>query len=68
MSTSGRGQTSTDEILTVLSEAAWPLGTTEVGDAVGVTQQAAYNRLRQLADDGIIERKTTGGTTLWRRA
>jgi DNA-binding Lrp family transcriptional regulator len=61
-----RGETSDEEILSVLRDADWPLGSTEVGDAVGVTQQAAYNRLRRLAEEGQIERKMTGGTVLWR--
>lgn len=66
--TGRRGKTSNDEILAVLADADWPLGSTDVGDAVGVSQQAAYNRLRQLADAGRVERRTTGGTTLWRPA
>jgi DNA-binding IclR family transcriptional regulator len=63
-----RGKTSDEEILSILANAAWPLGSTEVADAVGVTQQAAYNRLSTLADEGRVERKTTGGTVLWRPA
>lgn len=62
-----RSKTSDDEILHLLAESSWPVGSTEVAEAVGVSQQAAYERLRRLADDGEIERKTTGGTTLWRR-
>ena len=62
-----RGKTSDAEVLRTLADSAWPLGSTEVADAVGVTQQAAYARLRRLADEGRVERKTTGGTTLWRR-
>jgi len=61
-----RSKTSDGEVLSVLAQASWPLGSTEVADAVGVSQQAAYKRLRRLAEDGEIERKTTGGTTLWR--
>jgi len=63
-----REGTSDEEILSVLSGAEWPLGSTEVGEAVGVTQQAAYNRLARLADEGRVERKMTGGTVLWRPA
>lgn len=65
--TGSRGKTSDAEILTTLGESTWPLGSTEVADAVGVSQQAAYARLRRLADEGRVERKMTGGTTLWRR-
>ena len=61
-----RQKTSDQEILSLLECEQWPLGSTEVAEAVGITQQGAYNRLRRLADKGQIERKTTGGTTIWR--
>lgn len=67
MGTATRGKTSDDEVLSVLARASWPLGSTEVAEAVGVSQQAAYNRLQRLAEEDEIERKTSGGTTLWRR-
>jgi len=66
--TKARAKTSDESILSLLREHSWPLGSTEVADAVGVSQQAAYKRLRRLADEGRVERKTTGGTTLWRPA
>lgn len=66
--TTGRAKTSDEIILSLLQEDSWPLGSTEVADAVGVSQQAAYKRLRRMADEGRVERKTTGGTTLWRLA
>jgi len=66
VSSTTRGKTSDEEIMRALGESAWPLGSTEVGEAVGVSQQAAYNRLARLADEGRVERKMTGGTTLWR--
>jgi len=68
MGTATRGKTSDEEVLGVLANSTWPLGSTEVAEAVGVSQQAAYQRLRRLAENGEIERKTSGGTTLWRRA
>jgi predicted ArsR family transcriptional regulator len=52
----------------VLRAADWPLGSTDVGDAVGVSQQAAYNRLSRLAEEGRVERRQTGGSVLWRPA
>jgi len=63
-----RGKTSDEEILTVLRAADWPLGSTDVGDAVGVSQQAAYNRLSRLAEEARVERRQTGGSVLWRPA
>ena len=68
MGTATRGKTSDEEVLGVLADSTWPLGSTEVAEAVGVSEQAAYQRLGRLAENGEIERKTSGGTTLWRRA
>ena len=59
---------SDDAILTMLAVSDWPLGTTEVADRFDVSQQAAYARLKRLAEQGLVEKKTTGGTTLWRPA
>jgi len=64
---SGGGASVSDQaIVALLAEAEWPLGSTEVAEEFGVSQQAAYARLRSLAEEDRIERKTTGGTTLWR--
>lgn len=57
---------SDDDIVTLLHRSEWPLGSTEVADHFEVTQQAAYHRLTKLADSGRVEKRKTGGTTLWR--
>jgi len=64
---SGGGASVSDQaIVALLAEAEWPLGSTEVAAEFDISQQAAYARLRSLAEEDRIERKTTGGTTLWR--
>jgi len=52
------------EFLAALAEHE-PAGTTEIAEAVGVTRQNAYKRLRQLADDGKITSKKIGGSLVW---
>ena len=58
---------SEERILDLLKDSDWPRGTGEVAAEFGVTQQAAYYRLRKLHEAGKIERhKLDGNTVLWR--
>jgi predicted ArsR family transcriptional regulator len=58
---------SEERILDLLKHADWPMGTGEVAAEFGVTQQAAYYRLRKLHEAEKIERhKLDGNTVLWR--
>lgn len=62
----GRQSVTDDEIVTLLYASEWPLGSTEVAEHFDMSQQAAYYRLARLVEDGRVEKRTTGGTTLWR--
>jgi predicted ArsR family transcriptional regulator len=42
-----------------------PATTNAIGEAVGVTRQAADYRLRQLADEGKVEAEMIGNTLIW---
>lgn len=42
-----------------------PATTQEVADAIGVTRQGADYRLRQMADDGPVEKQLVGNTLIW---
>lgn len=49
-------------------EADDPLGTAEVAERVGCSRELAYKRLRELTDEGEIERRKIGSTNTWRSA
>lgn len=42
-----------------------PASTSEVAEAVGVTRQGADYRLRQLEEDGKVQRKMVGNSLVW---
>jgi predicted transcriptional regulator len=58
----GRGEAVSDiEILRVFMVHDDPVLTaTEVADNVSITRQACDNRLKQLADEGLLKTKSTG--------
>lgn len=58
---------SDDEILAVFRESDHPfLGTAEVQEAVGYSQQkGAYHRLELLVDEGKLEKKMVGTVTIY---
>lgn len=62
----GRPPETTDrEYLRLFAESSDPvMFTSEVAEAVGVTQQGAYSRLRELAADGLIASKQ-GRERVW---
>lgn len=41
------------------------VGTTEVGNLLGMSQQGIYKRLRGLEDDQLVETKMAGGSRIW---
>jgi Mn-dependent DtxR family transcriptional regulator len=49
-----------------LRERDWPVTSTQLGDHFGISQQAAYYRLRQLKERGEVERNKYGQTVMWR--
>lgn len=63
----GRPPTVTDEeILQVFVESDDPaLFSKELTEAIGMTQQAVYNRLRDLVNQGMLESKMNGDTRMW---
>lgn len=62
------GEISDENIIRLLERAEWPLSTSEVGDKFGVTPQGAYKRLRNLREEGEVEKRKTPSTALWRPA
>jgi DNA-binding IclR family transcriptional regulator len=45
----------------------WPVISTEVADAFGISQQAAYSRLASLNESGeVSRRKANRRTVMWR--
>ena len=52
---------SQEELITLFRETKAPILTApEVGEEFGITQQAAYNRLKRLHDEGVVARKEVG--------
>jgi len=65
--TGGDSLTDDDIMRYIRAQAPWPVISTEVADAFGVTQQAAYQRLVSLSESGRVERQKKNRTTvLWR--
>lgn len=62
----GRPPETTDrEYLRLFQDSSDPvLFTSEVAGAVGVSQQGAYSRLRELADSGLLDSKK-GSERVW---
>lgn len=55
-----------DEILSLFDEHEAPYMTaSELADEVGMSRQGMHNRLLELADEGLLERKKTGRTVGW---
>lgn len=56
-----------EKVIELLHKSEWPMATTEVAEAFGITQQSAHYRLTRLHERGEIERKKAGGNAvLWR--
>lgn len=54
-----------EEDLIAAIEAHEPAATREVAEAVGVTRQGADYRLRQLEEEGKVNRKMVGNSLIW---
>jgi len=66
MPNSTPGKTSDEEILLAIRTHRAPaVGTQDIADAAGVSRQAADNRLRALADDGLVDRYKAGRSVVW---
>ena len=55
----------TDEELLAAIDDMEPVGTSEVADHFDCSQQAAYQRLRDLHEEGNIDSKLVGGARVW---
>lgn len=67
ISPDGTRELSYENIKKLLRNSDWPLATTQVAEAFGITQQSAHYRLTQLHDRGEIEKSKAGGNAvLWR--
>jgi predicted HTH transcriptional regulator len=53
-----------DEFLDVL-DTTTGTGTREVAETLGCSQNHAYLRLRELANEGRVNSQTIGGTNVW---
>ncbi|NHN65329.1 winged helix-turn-helix transcriptional regulator [Haloarcula sp. JP-Z28] len=59
----------TDDIEILRGIALYPgpgVASTELADILEMTQQGVTPRLRSLADDGLVEYRTIGGTNVYR--
>lgn len=66
MGHSAPGKTTDEEILAAIREHRAPaVGTKDIADAVGVSRQAADNRLRNLEADGLVNRYQAGRSLVW---
>ena len=53
-------------ILKVLALAYSPvLGTSDIAEKTGVSRQAADQRLRRMADDGLVDTRKIGRSRVW---
>jgi Mn-dependent DtxR family transcriptional regulator len=55
-----------ENITKLLANSDWPLATTEVADAFGITQQSAHYRLTELHKRDEVQRRKSGGSVYWR--
>jgi Mn-dependent DtxR family transcriptional regulator len=55
-----------EKILEWMAGREWPVTSVQVGERFGISQQAAYYRLRRLRERGEVERKKYGNTVMWR--
>lgn len=53
-----------EEFLDVVRERDLPT-TSEIADAVGCKYRTAYDRLNQLADEGVLEKREVGNSLVW---
>jgi predicted ArsR family transcriptional regulator len=60
-----RPVTVTDDELVSVVETHQPAATNEVADAVGLTRQGVHKRLRQLVDDGRLDKQMIGNSLAW---
>lgn len=55
-----------DDVLAVFDAVEGPVvTTTDVGDVVGITTQAARDKLNELVGDGVLRRRKTGRTVVY---
>lgn len=60
------GKISDDQILRVIEDHRAPaVGVTDIADEFDVTRQAIYERLENLADDGLVEKYKVSRDTVW---
>jgi predicted ArsR family transcriptional regulator len=55
----------TDDDVVAAVRAHDPAATSEIGDELGVSRQAADRRLRNLRDDGRVSSKKIGASLVW---
>jgi len=66
MSNTSSGRTTDDDVLAAIREHRSPaVGTSDVASAVGVSRQAADNRLRNLENDGLVDSDMVGRARIW---
>lgn len=62
----GNGETSDVEVLAVIDEHFAPaVGTADIADEVDVSRQAVDRRLRQLQEDGLVEKYLVARDVVW---
>ena len=54
-----------DDFVAAIEAGGGATGTKDVADAVGCSYELAYRKLRQMADDGTIDRRKVGNVNLW---
>ena len=54
-----------DDFVAAIEADGGATGTKDVADAVGCSYELAYKKLRQMADDGTIDRRKVGNVNLW---
>lgn len=59
---------SLDEFLDALESLPEPAGTKEVAEEVGCVQRTAYDKLRELEDQGKVTSRTIGTARMWKRS
>lgn len=55
-----------EEFVDAIQDLGGSAGTSEIADAVGAEYDAAYKKLRNLADAGRIEKQKVANANLWR--
>jgi predicted transcriptional regulator len=62
----GNPGTSDAEVLSAINDHYSPaVGTSDIADEVAVSRQAVDNRLRNLQEDGLVEKYKVGRSVVW---